>query len=536
MPRSPMLGARLRRLRKDRGLTQVKLAEFLGISPSYLNMIEHNDRPLTVSLLLKLSEVLGVDLRDFSAGDEMRVKRDLEEALADPLFGGLRPSALEMDEFVTSVPDMSRSFLKLYRAYRNSREDVEALTDKLASSPYLVASSHSLRTLLTSVRSFSEILLDNIDLAAEERQQFLSIVVDGTEKLTHQMDELLAFVTGENVDGILESRTPAEEVSDYAERNDNFFDLLDRQAEALRQEIGPENTGMFPRLVTLLHDRFGLTVEPAAPGDNRGPALRVDEAAKRVVMRDGLAPASQRFALAREAGRRAAAPAIEALVAESDLSPGSHDLLRHFLAGYFAGALLMPYKDFLERARRYRYDIERLQQAFAVSVEQACHRLTTLRRAGAEGIRFHMLRIDRAGNVFKRFAGSGLPIPRFAGICPRWNIHSASGRPGSVDVQVLQLVDGSAYLSVAFGLRRAGTGFNAPDSGYALALGCRIEDARDVVYAHGLDLTRQETFLPVGVTCRLCERMDCDQRAHPTLIHAVERPAAPAPLKRAANG
>ena len=82
MARSPMLGARLRRLRKDRGLTQVKLAEILGISPSYLNMIEHNDRPLTVSLLLKLSDVLGVDLRDFSAGDEVRIKSDLEEALS----------------------------------------------------------------------------------------------------------------------------------------------------------------------------------------------------------------------------------------------------------------------------------------------------------------------------------------------------------------------------------------------------------------------------------------------------------------------
>lgn len=531
MARSPMLGARLRRLRKDRGLTQVKLAEILGISPSYLNMIEHNDRPLTVSLLLKLSEVLGVDLRDFSAGDEVRIKSDLEEALSDPMFGGTRPSATELDEFVTSVPDICRAFLRLYRSYRTSREDVEALTDKLASNPYLVASSHSVRTLLTSVRSFSEILLDNIDLAADERQKFLGIVVDGTEKLTLQVDELLRFITGENLDGLLDSRTPAEDVSDFAERNDNFFDDLDRLAEAMRQEIGMEAVGLYSRLSDFLGTRYGIEIEtnneaPTLRG-SAGPAFRLvmDEGkgGGTLVVRDDLTPASLRFILAREIGRRAAADPIDRYIDQAELSDASGDLLGEFLAGYFAGALLMPYNAYFERALAYRYDVERLQQAFGVSLEQACQRLATLRRPGQEGVRFHFLRIDQAGNVFKRLSGSGLPIPRFAGICPRWNIHAASGRPGSVDAQILQLADGSAFLSVAFGKRRPGAGYNTPDGNFALALGCRLEDAGDLVYSTGLDLTRSETFLPVGVTCRLCERLDCAQRAHPTLIHGGER-------------
>ncbi|MAO54261.1 MAG: XRE family transcriptional regulator [Rhodospirillaceae bacterium] len=539
MARSPMLGARLRRLRKDRSLTQVKLAEILGISPSYLNMIEHNDRPLTVSLLLKLSDVLGVDLRDFTAGDEVRIKSDLEEAMSDPLFGGTRPSAAELDEFVTAVPDICRAFLRLYRSYRNSREDVEALTDKLASSPYLVASSHSVRTLLTSVRSFSEILLDNIDLAADERQQFLEIVVDGTEKLTTQVDELLRFITGENLEGLLDSRTPWEDVGDFWERNDNFFDDLDHRAETMRAEIGADAVALYPRLTELLETRFGVAVatEPAADG---GPAHRLDAddtGAETLVLRDDLAPSSLRFALAREIGRRAAEGHIADLIDEAGLSAAAQPLAADFLAAYFAGAFLMPYDLFLDRAQAFRYDVERLAQTFGVSLEQACHRLATLRRPGQEGVRFHFLRIDRAGNVFKRFSGSGLPIPRFAGICPRWNVHAASGSPGSVDAQVLQLADGSAYLSVAFGQRRAGAGFNAPDGGFALALGCRIEDAGDLVYSAGLDLTRSETFLPVGVTCRLCERTDCGQRAHPTLIHGAERaPAAAAkPTPKAAR-
>lgn len=535
MARSPMLGARLRRLRKDRGLTQVKLAEILGISPSYLNMIEHNDRPLTVSLLLKLSDVLGVDLRDFSAGDEVRIKSDLEEALSDPMFGGTRPSATELDEFVTSVPDICRAFLRLYRSYRNSREDVEALTDKLASNPYLVASSHSVRTLLTSVRSFSEILLDNIDLAADERQNFLGIVVDGTEKLTLQVDELLRFITGENLDGLLDSRTPAEDVGDFTERNDNFFDDLDRLAEAMRQEIGLEAVGLYSRLAAYLDQRYGVSVDTTgveATQTSGGPAYRVEPnkggEGERLIVRDDLTAPSLRFVLAREIGRRAAADLIARYVDQAELSEASEGLLADFLAGYFAGALLMPYDAFLDRAVACRYDVERLQQAFGVSLEQTCQRLATLRRPGREGVRFHFLRIDQAGNVFKRLSGSGLPIPRFAGICPRWNVHAASGRPGSVDAQILQLADGSAFLSVAFGKRRPGAGYNSPDGNYALALGCRLEDAGDLVYSTGLDLTRSETFLPVGVTCRLCERTDCAQRAHPTLIHGGERASSAA--------
>ena len=70
MASKAMLGNRLRRLRRDKGLTQVQLAEQVGISPSYLNLIEHNQRPVTVPLLLKLTEALGADLSAFNTGDE----------------------------------------------------------------------------------------------------------------------------------------------------------------------------------------------------------------------------------------------------------------------------------------------------------------------------------------------------------------------------------------------------------------------------------------------------------------------------------
>src|SRR6478609_2317736 len=68
-------------------------------------------------------------------------------------------------------------------------------------------------------------------------------------------------------------------------------------------------------------------------------------------------------------------------------------------------------------AEKERYDIDLLGHRFRSSFEQTCHRLTTLRRPGAEGIPFHMLRVDIAGNMSKRFSASGLQIPRFSGAC-----------------------------------------------------------------------------------------------------------------------
>ena len=67
---------------------------------------------------------------------------------------------------------------------------------------------------------------------------------------------------------------------------------------------------------------------------------------------------------------------------------------------------------------------------FRVGFEQVCHRFTTLRRPQSEGIPFHMIRIDVAGNISKRFSASGIRFARFSGACPRWNVFAAFMTPG----------------------------------------------------------------------------------------------------------
>ena len=81
------MGLRLKRLREEQRLTQAALAQRLGISLSYLNQLENNQRPLTVQVLLALNTAFGLDLQVFSEDDEARLISDLREALSDAAFG-----------------------------------------------------------------------------------------------------------------------------------------------------------------------------------------------------------------------------------------------------------------------------------------------------------------------------------------------------------------------------------------------------------------------------------------------------------------
>jgi predicted transcriptional regulator len=180
---------------------------------------------------------------------------------------------------------------------------------------------------------------------------------------------------------------------------------------------------------------------------------------------------------------------------------------------------MMPYRAMLDAARAHRYDIELLWHRFGAGFEQVCHRLTTLRRPGAEGVPLHMIRVDLAGNISKRFSASGIRFARFSGACPRWNVFSAFLTPGVIRVQLSVMEDGEAYFCLARTVPKGRGGYKAPYTIQAIGLGCRIRHARELVYSDGMDTDSLEGAIPVGVTCRLCDRSDCEQRAFPSLRH-----------------
>jgi predicted transcriptional regulator/transcriptional regulator with XRE-family HTH domain len=453
------LGAKIRALRREKGLTQAQLAARLGISPSYLNLIEHNRRALSAPLLIRLAELFDLDLRTLSADHYARALADLMEVFGDPLFDAHDVTNAEVRELAAASPTAARAVLALYQAYRGAREAADTLTAKLS---------------------------------------------DG------------------DLEGMASSHLPTEEVSDLLQRHMNHFPALEEGAEALWREARLDREYLFTTLVKHL-GALGVEVRMARPAELGSAVRRYDPESKVLKLSEVLRRGSRNFQLAYQIGVLGQTAVLDRFAADPRLtSDSARALARVALAGYFAAAVLMPYGPFLEAARQERYDIDLLGHRFRASFEQICHRLTTLRRPGAEGVPFHMVRIDVAGNISKRFSATGLRFARFAGACPRWSVFEAFTTPGMFRVQLSQMPDGATYFWVARTVNREGGGYHAPRSVLAIAIGCEARHARELVYSDGVDLDNREAVVPVGLTCRLCERMDCEQRAFPPLQHPLK--------------
>jgi hypothetical protein len=460
MPDAPLLGAKLRALRRRENLTQVELAERLGISASYLNLIENNRRPLTAPLLIRLAQIYKLDLQSFAASDDSRLVADLLEAFGDPLFESHGLTNMDLRELATTSPNVARAVITLYRSFAAARDSVSTLAERLS--------------------------------------------------------------TGEGLAGLDPSRLPSEEVSDLVQRHMNHFPELEEAAEQLWRRAELTADDVYRGLVRHLASAHGIQVKVTRVADERKAMRRYDPDKRIISISEVLPPRSRRFQLAHQVGLILESEIIDRIVRDESLTTHeSRALARVALANYFAAALLMPYQPFLETARAERYDIELLAHRFGASFEQVCHRLTTLRRPGAEGVPLHFLRIDIAGNISKRFSGSGIRFARFSGACPRWNVHAAFMTPGMIRIQISRMPDNNVYFCIARTVRSDRGGYHAPHTVQAIGLGCDVRYARELVYSDGVDVEDPNAAVPVGVTCRLCEHLDCEQRAFPALTHPL---------------
>jgi XRE family transcriptional regulator, fatty acid utilization regulator len=352
-----MLGHRLRRLRREQGMTQSQLAEQLEISPSYLNLIEHNQRPVSAVLLLRLARAFELDLQSFAEDDESRVLAELREVFADPALAAAgRVGAQDLRELAALAPPVTQAIVELYRALREARRDLETVAEPDPGS----------------------------EGAAPARPD--------------------AF--------------PLDRVHDVFQAHGNHFAELESAADALWQEARLDGADLYRGLVDHLQETHGLGVR-VMPQDVMGRLLRrYDRHRRRILLSEVLPRSSRSFHLAAQLAAVHQRPLLDRLVAAAKLaSEPAQRLLRMSLGNYFAGAVVMPYERFLASAQGLRYDIELLTRRFEASFEQVCHRLTTLQRPGARGVPFSLLRIDRASNISKRFS-SGIPVARFGNACP----------------------------------------------------------------------------------------------------------------------
>ncbi len=122
------VGSRVRQLRSERGFSQAALAQMLEISPSYLNQIEHDVRPLTVAVLLRISEMFGVDATFFSSQDDTRLLAELREVTMDrDLDIDVDPA--EIADVVNAHPALARAMVNLHRRYQITTTQLAAATE-----------------------------------------------------------------------------------------------------------------------------------------------------------------------------------------------------------------------------------------------------------------------------------------------------------------------------------------------------------------------------------------------------------------------
>ena len=438
-----LAGPRVRRMRRDHGLTQQIMAEMLGISDSYLALIEGNRRPLTAGLILRLAELFDFDIRSLSQEEPGGGAAAMRRRLSDPLFADISIDRAELEAWIDNAPAAAEAFARLFDRWR------------------------------------------------------------------------------EGGSGEPRGPGPIGAVRREIERWRNHFADLDARAEALADELRIGAGDLYGAIAERLRVKHQLTIR-ILPFDVMPDRLRrLDLHARQLQLSELLDPAARSFQAAFQLGQIEARGEIDGLVAGAAFGDRAAErLYRRHVTSYFAAALMMPYGRFLRACETTGYDIQLLQRRFGAGYEQVAHRLTTLQRVGARGLPFFMLRIDRAGQMSKGYAGaSGSALIHAVHRCPLWAIHRAFDWPGRLIRQLAELEDGSRWFTIARSVRHHGGAADVPAAEHVVALGLAAEHAGSLALARGIDLAGRSEL--IGLGCTHCQRVDCVQRAMPPIGRAL---------------
>ena len=442
------VGPQLRQLRRERKQTQAEMAKALGVSPGYVNLLENNQRSLSVRLLMALADAYQVDWRDIVHDETSNLLAELRNVIRDPMFSGAVPDLPELRAAIDHAPRLVEHFLSLYGIHRTTLE---------------------------------RIMRQDANGAPE------GLLATSAEAVIH----------------------------DFFRDHSNYFHRLEVAAEQLRAEEPCEADDIYAVLKARLANKHGISVRRRAV-EEMTQALRVyDPGEHMIYLSEALDHRNRVFQVAHVLCLVECENLLDELTADSGLPKGPRRTRCHVeLANYFAAAFLMPYEPFLHIAERTGYDIDRVSAHFAVSFEQACHRLTTLQRPGAQGVPFFFLRIDKAGNVTKRFNSTSFHLAEYGGACPVWKIHLAFRTPGAILPQFVELPDGDRFFTISRTADRPAINFETLDHRLAVALGCELKYAGKLAYDSAFNIDDNLKFSQIGINCHLCPRQACSQRAH----------------------
>ena len=448
------IGPKIKAFRRQLGIQANKLAEQLKISPSYLNLIEGGKRRIDGDLLLKVCQELKIELSDLTSKSDLNLSNNISELLDDKLFEDLDILGPEVQDLVNTNPKIARALIKLG---------------------------------------------------------------DNFKQKDHEMINKVENLSGKIIDS-RKASFPGEVISDFLQENKNYFPKLEEFANTVFDKVQKNNRTRYIALCDFLKTEYSIIVKDIIPEEGKPFSKIYNKNKKELLLSDFNSLETKKLHAAAQIAQEGSMNKINEYLSKFTFpSEESKKLTQIALLNYCAAAILMPYKLFHTECKRLKYDLELLQNTFATSFEQVAHRVTCLQDPKLPGIPFHMLRVDVAGNISKRFSLSGIEIPRYGGACPRWNVYSAFTRPGVIQAAVSKMANGEKYVCIARTVEKGIGKFGQSKSILSIGLGCEAKYAKDFVYTESMNINDKTTEIPIGVSCRTCDRLDCSQRAFPPL-------------------
>lgn len=460
-----ILGTRIRERRRRSGITQSDLAKMIGISASYLNLIERNKRRIAGPMLVRIAEALDTEIEELDGASEQRLAETLNEIAHLPALNALEIETGQVGEFLGRYPGWARALAALARSERDANRAARSLADRLAHDPFLAETVHRMLSRIASIRASVEILTDFDDIDRKQRDRFLRIVRDETEVLTDIGEALATYF--EKSDAEDQNLTPIDEVEALFEQRSNRFAELEEAATALNRELETEQASTPIEVsATLVSDHFSDMIDALAR-DNK--AIETSAARNRA------------FTL---------------------------------LNDYAERAVRMPMAGFVENALRHGFDIDLLAKHYGVEVKTICQRLTALPETTSQPEsqrlpRFGYFQANASGTIIEMLGLPGLALPRYASACPLWALYRAQQTPETVLHQRAIFPNGDRFVFVARATRSGDVGYNSPRHYLTDMIAMRETDSEMTVYAPNNATPLEE----VGPACRLCPRTHCLHRA-----------------------
>ncbi len=448
------IGPKIKAFRRQLGLQANKFAEQLNISPSYLNLIESSKRKIDGDLLIKISKELRVELSDLTSKSDINLENDISELLDDQLFEDLDILGPEVKDLVNTNPKIAKALIKLG---------------------------------------------------------------DNFKQKDHEIINQVENISGKIIDS-RKTSFPGEVISDFLQENKNYFPKLEEFANSVFEKVQKNNRTRYIALCDFLKKEYSIIVKDIIPEEAKPFSKVFKRQKKELLLSDYNSLETKKLYAAAQIAQEGAIDIINGYLSKFKFpSEESKRLTQVALLNYCGAAILMPYKLFHAECKKLKYDLQLLQNTFATSFEQVAHRVTCLQDTNLPGIPFHFLRVDMAGNISKRFSLSGIEIPRYGGACPRWNVYSAFTRPGVIQAAVSKMTNGEKYVCIARTVEKGVGRYGQSKSILSIGLGCEAKYAKEFVYTENLDISDKKTEIPIGVSCRTCDRLDCSQRAFPPL-------------------